>query len=202
MLEDIVKVTTIVFAEALEQDKNLNSPINVYNIYRNLSEVIGCVKLVANHYLALDLSEGFLQNSSFGEPIDKWRRFFNEDLSTLNNSLKRYLQSISSLCFEDEPEGILSKYYRCKSYYSFVRDEYNIGFVEPCGSMLYVTCLDTKLKDLNSSHLAAHAKINLTTFESKKELQSELFLKAKELETELLKLKEYIQERYTLQDLL
>lgn len=201
MLEDIVKVTTIVFAEALEHDKNLNSPINVYNVYRNLSEVIGCVKLVANHYLALDLSEDFLQNSSFGEPVDKWRRFFNEDLSTLNNSLKRYLHSISSLCFEDEHEGILSKYYRCKSYYSFVEDEYNIGFVEACGSMLYVTSLDTTLKDPNH-HLACFAKIDLTTFESKKELQSELLLKAKELEAELVKLKAYMQERYTLQDLL
>ena len=83
-----------------------------------------------------------------------------------------------------------------------MRDEYNIGFVEPCGSMLYVTSLDTELKNPNSIYLAKHEKIDLTTFESKKELQAELLLKNETLKEYLLMLKQYMQNRYTLEDLL
>ena len=158
MLQDKVKITQKVLNEALEDDNKLDSPRNVYKLYKNLSKVIGNVQLVANHYLALDFTEEFLQNSSWGDPVDKWRMFFNKDLKSLNSSVKKYLQSISSLCFEDEHENLLSKQYRCKSYYGFVRDEYNIGFVEPCGSMLYVTSLDTELKNPNSIYLAKHEK--------------------------------------------
>jgi hypothetical protein len=202
MLQDIVKITKKVFRDALIEEKNLNSPKNVYVVYKNLSAVIDDVKLVANHYLALDFTEGYLQDSSWGEPVDKWRMFFNKDLESLNKSVKNYLRSIASLCFEDELDTVLSKYYRCKSYYGFVRDSYNIGFVEPCGSNLHITSLDTKSSDINSVHLAEHEKIDLTTFESKKELQTELLLKNEKLQEQLLKLKQYIQNRYTLDDLL
>ena len=57
-------LTKKVFDEALIKEENLPVPKKVYDVYRNLEEVISDVKLVANHYLALDFSEGYLQDSS------------------------------------------------------------------------------------------------------------------------------------------
>lgn len=205
MLRDIKIITKKVFDEALTSKELLANPKVVYDLYRNLSDVISDVDLVAKHYLALDLTEEYLQNSFLGEPIDKWRRFFNEDLELLNNSVKQYLNSLSYIKFDNDNNilgGILSKYYSSKNYYGFVRDQYNTGFVEPCSSMLQITGLDPKHNDPNSMYIAKHSKIDLTTFESKKELQEHLNTINKSLNNELLKLKEYIQNRYTLNDLL
>ena len=71
MLKDIVTITIETFNEAFCADKILSRPKRVYDVYRNLQELISNVSLVANHYLALDFTEHFLENSSFGEPIDK-----------------------------------------------------------------------------------------------------------------------------------
>ena len=91
MLKDMLFLTKKVFDEALIKEENLPVPKKVYDVYRNLEEVISDVKLVANHYLALDFSEGYLQDSSWGQPVDKWRKFFNMDLEELNESVKTYL---------------------------------------------------------------------------------------------------------------
>ena len=82
MLNDIVKITKKIFDEALVDDKTLTVPKAVYDVYRNLSYFISDANLVANHYLALDFTEGYLQNSSWGEPIDKWRMFLNPSFRT------------------------------------------------------------------------------------------------------------------------
>ena len=201
MLKDIVTITIETFNEAFCADKILSRPKRVYDVYRNLQELISNVSLVSNHYLALDFTEHFLENSSFGEPIDKWRYFFNEDLKKLNESIKNYLFSISYLAFEDGFETIVSKKYNCKSYYGFVRDNYNIGFVEPVGSMLHITKLELKDKD-NARYLAKYLKIDITTFESKKELQDKLNKRNELLKIELKKVKTYIQTKYVLDDLL
>lgn len=201
MLKDIVTISKETFSEAFNTNKKLSKPKRVYDVYRNLQEVISHASLVANHYLALDFTEAFLQNSSFGEPIDKWRYFFNEDLKKLNESIKDYLFSISYLSFEDDFKTIVSKKYNCKSYYGFVRDNYNIGFVEPCGSMLHITKLDLKNKD-DSRYLAKYLKLDITSFESKKELQEILNKRNELLKIELEKVKTYIQTNYILDDLL
>ena len=104
MIKDILFLTKKVFDEALIKEENLPNPKKVYDVYRNLKDVISDVNLVANHYLALDFNEPYLQGSSWGEPIDKWRKFFNEDLEQLNESVKKYFSisvifSIRSICF-------------------------------------------------------------------------------------------------------
>ena len=60
---------------------------------------------MANHYLALDFSEPYLQDSSWGEPIDKWRKFFNKDLELLNKSIKKYLLNLSELFYKNHIEN-------------------------------------------------------------------------------------------------
>ena len=90
MLKDIIFLSKKVFDEAFIKEENLSVPKKVYEIYRNLEEVISDLDLVANHYLALDFTEGYLQESSWGEPVDKWRKFFNMDLEQLNESIKKY----------------------------------------------------------------------------------------------------------------
>ena len=64
MLKDIVTITIETFNEAFCTDKILSRPKRVYDVYRNLQELISNVSLVANHYLALDFTEHFLENSS------------------------------------------------------------------------------------------------------------------------------------------
>ena len=105
------------------------------------------------------------------------------------------------MAFEDGFETKNKKKYNCKSYYGFVRDNYNIGFVEPVGSMLHITKLELKDKD-NARYLAKYLKIDITTFESKKELQDKLNKRNELLKIELKKVKTYIQTKYVLDDLL
>ena len=67
--------------------------------------------------------------------------------------------------------------------------------------MLHITKLELKDKD-NARYLAKSLKIDITTFESKKELQDKLNKRNELLKIELKKVKTYIQTKYVLDDLL
>ena len=106
MLEDIKIVTTKVFDEFM--DKKLSSAKKVYLTYISMQSMIENIDLVANHYLALDFSKDFLQNSSWEEPADKWRYFFNEDLQTLNKSIN--FSCLNNLSIRLTPSGKVEEY--------------------------------------------------------------------------------------------
>ena len=203
MIKDILFLTKKVFDEALIKEENLPNPKKVYDVYRNLKDVISDVNLVANHYLALDFSEPYLQGSSWGEPIDKWRKFFNEDLEQLNESVKKYLHNLSHLGHGDFGfETYVNNIYSAKIYYAFVRDRYSVGFVEPKCSFLHINNLKIELNKIESFYISEHKKIDLSTFEARVNLKDHLNIIKNDLETELKNLKKYIKDRYTLDDLL
>lgn len=203
MLKDILFLTKKVFDEALIKEENLPNPKKVYDVYRNLKDVISDLNLVANHYLALDFSEPYLQGSSWGEPIDKWRKFFNEDLEQLNESVKKYLHNLSHLGHGDFGfETYVNTIYSAKIYYAFVRDRYSVGFVEPKCSFLHINNLKIELNKIESFYISEHKKIDLSTFEARVNLKDHLNIIKNDLETELKNLKKYIKDRYTLDDLL
>ena len=203
MLKDIIFLSKKVFDEALIKEENLPVPKKVYDVYRNLQEVISDVKLVANHYLALDFSEHYLQGSSWGEPIDKWRKFFSEDLEQLNESVKKYLHNLSHLGHGDFGfETYVNNIYSAKTYYAFVRDSYNVGFVEPKCSFLHINILKIEQNKIESFYISEHKKIDLSTYEARVNLKDDLNIIKNDLEIELKNLKKYIKDRYTLDDLL
>ena len=203
MLKDILFLTKKVFDEALIKEENLPNPKKVYDIYRNLKDVISDLNLVANHYLALDFSEPYLQGSSWGEPIDKWRKFFNEDLEQLNESVKKYLHNLSHLGHGDFGfETYVNNIYSAKIYYAFVRDRYSVGFVEPKCSSLHMNILKIEQNKIESFYISEHKKIDLSTYEARVNLKDHLNIIKNDLETELKNLKKYIKDRYTLDDLL
>ena len=203
MLKDVLFITKEVFSKALSKKKNLRNPKRVYDVFRSFQEVISDVDLVANHYLALDFTEHYLQNSSFGEPVDKWRYVLNKDLEELNGTVKEYLQNLSYLSHDDSSfETYVNEIFNAKVYYAFVRDNYNVGFVEQKGNLLHLHILETDKKDMESFYIGKHKKIDLSTFEAKVALQKELNDINVELKIELEKLKQYIKNRYNLDDLL
>ena len=203
MLKDILFLTKKVFDEALIKEENLPVPKKVYDVYRNLQEVISDVRLVANHYLALDFSEHYLQGSSWGEPVDKWRKFFNMDLEKLNESAKTYLQNLAHLGHGDFGfETYVNTIYSAKTYYSFVRDNYSVGFVEPKCTFLHINNLKIEQTKIESFYISEHKKIDLSTFEARVRLKDELNEINIELQEELKKLKQYIKDRYSLDDLI
>ena len=75
MLKDILKVTNLIVSTIEKSEEKISSPISLYDMHRALCTVSDKISLVANHYLALDMTEEYLQNSSLGEPVDKWRFF-------------------------------------------------------------------------------------------------------------------------------
>ena len=200
MLEDIKIITTKVFDEFM--DKKLSSAKKAYLTYLSMQSVIEDINLVANHYLALDFSEDFLQNSSCGEPADKWRHFLNEDLQTLNKSIKEFLFHISHLSIEDEYNSILDKYYNAKSYYAFVRDEYDVGFIKPCSFEMICKTLDPDAKDNQTHYIFKFKKIVLDTFDKRVNLQNHLKTQCNLLTKELNRLKQYILKHFDIVDLL
>ena len=203
MLKDVLFITKEVFSKALSKKKNLRNPKRVYDVFRSFQEVISDVDLVANHYLALDFTEYYLQNSSFGEPVGKWRYVLNKDLEELNGTVKEYLQNLSYLSHDDSSfETYVNEIFNAKVYYAFVRDNYNVGFVEQKGNLLHLHILKTDKMDIESFYIGKHKKIDLSTFEAKVALQKELNDINVELKIELEKLKQYIKNRYSLDDLL
>ncbi len=203
MLKDVLFLTKKVFDEALIKEENLSVPKKVYDVYRNLQEVISDIKLVANHYLALDFSEPYLENSSWGQPVDKWRKFFNMDLEELNESVKTYLHNLAHLGHGDFGfETYVNTIYSAKTYYSFVRDKYSVGFVEPKCTFLHIHNLKIEQTKIESFYISEYKKIDLTTFEARVSLKNELNEINAELQEELKKLKQYIKDRYSLNDLL
>ena len=203
MLKDILFLTKKVFDEALIKEENLSMPKKVYEIYRNLEEVISDLDLVANHYLALEFNEHYLQESSWGEPVDKWRKFFNMDLEELNESVKTYLHNLAHLGHGDFGfETYVNTIYSAKTYYAFVRDKYSVGFVEPKCTFLHINNLKIEQTKIESFYISEHKKIDLSTFEARVSLKDELNDINTELQEELKKLKQYIKDRYSLDDLL
>lgn len=203
MLKDVLFLTKKVFDEALIKEESLPVPKKVYDVYRNLQEVISDVNLVANHYLALDFSEPYLENSSWGQPVDKWRKFFNMDLEELNESVKTYLHNLAHLGHGDFGfETYVNTIYSAKTYYAFVRDKYSVGFVEPKCTFLHIHNLKIEQMKTESFYISEHKKIDLSTFEARVRLKNELNEINIELQEELKKLKKYIKDRYILDDLL
>ena len=201
MLKDILKVTNLIVDTIEKSEEKISSPIALYDMHRSLHAVINMISLVANHYLALNMTEEYLQNSSFGEPIDKWRYFLNKDLESLNISIKEYLHKTMHIGFEDAFESILSFKINQKSYYGFVQDEYNIGYIEPCSYILKVTYLDTSF-DIENRYLAKYKNIELDTFEKRVELQKLFNNKNIKLKLAFNKLTTYIKTSFTLDELL
>jgi hypothetical protein len=191
MLSDIVSLTNIV-----ADNLNNENPKLVFKVYESLKEVIEKTDETANHYLVLDFSEEFLQNSSFGTPEMKWRYFLNEDLKSLNKSVKNYLLLLPHLCKNNKS---IIGFAKPLSYASFVRDEYNVGFVEPCGMNLIIEQLNLKAKD--EYCLAEFKKIDLSTFTKRKDLMIHLEIQKETLNSGLEKIKDFILENVTVEDL-
>ncbi len=204
MLKDVVKITQKVFNEFVPNNEEVNSPKNVYAIYSKLAKVLDTLQLVSEHYLALSFEEEYLQNSSFGEPSDKWRYFFNKDLNYLNDATKEYLQVLSSISAKDDSfscGGYLSKIYSAKSYYGFVRDKYSVGFIAPCSFTLITKKLSTKV-DAQADYLEEYKKIELSTYAQRVSLQQELQERHKNLLKLYQELQAYMLRNYALKDLL
>ena len=202
MLTDITTITSKIFNIALSKEEPLMAPKLVYDVYRNLTKVIDDANCVANHYLALDFSEEYLQNSSFGEPVDKWRRFFNEDLERLNRSTKKYLNGLSNLTHDGMWSAYMSNYYRHKTFYGFVRDHYSVGYVETCGKIMYIIQLESEKFDSESVYIKKLKQIDLSTFEMRKALQTHIISEDEKLKREDLILRNYILNKYEFEDLL
>jgi hypothetical protein len=99
-------------------------------------------------------------------------------------------------------ESYINEIFNAKSLSGFVMEEYSIGFVEQNSKQLHSNTLLISLDDSNSIYLSEHKKIDLSTYELKVELQTKLNDLNKILIDELKELKNYILDRYTVEDLL
>ncbi|MFW9627723.1 MAG: hypothetical protein ACMV1K_13435 [Sulfurospirillum sp.] len=206
MLKDVIKLTTRIYNEILNESHVPLSAISLYDSYRKLGEVIENTHLVANHYLALRFDEGFLQNSSFGEPIDKWHYFFNQDLERLNSAVKSHLIQLQGLGIQDpqNPDDrifILDTLFYVKSYYTFVRDHYNAGYLNRKATHISCNVLITKY-DNQTVYISEGKSIDVSTYEKRCELKALLLTKLEKLRNLHQRLGLYLKEHYTLNDLI
>jgi len=197
MLRDILDITKKNFSIALNKKRILDDPKSLYDVYIKLANVRQKVSLVSNHYLPLDFTEDYLQNSSYGEPIDKWRFVLNNDLEYLNKAIKEYLFSLAKLRCDDHHLCIVYSYFKPLIYTALVED-YRIGFIKDNESILNIKKIDTK----SLSEKWRYFQIDLSTFEKRKELHFHLIEKNYKLKNELDKVKKYMMSKYTLDNLL
>ncbi len=202
MLEDIVEISKKVFDEAYAYNGSIGRAPDIYMIYKKLAELIVDAKCVASHYLALDMTNPFLQNSSFEEPVDKWRYVVNKDMERLNKYAKKYLLELSSLHKEETSSSFLDSYFHATSYCGFIRDSYSIGRIDPCGSMMVFCVLDTNFQSSKNKYLGQHGKINLSTLEARIELRGNIMSNCQTLNRYLKSLRSYIVSNFTIEDLM
>jgi hypothetical protein len=203
MLEDIVKITSTLLMSLYRTNKSVK-PQHAYDVYRALVCVLGDIAVVSEHYLALDFTQDYLQNSHMGEPADKWRNVFNADLERLNGSLRDYLYKLNRLCWQDESEcfySFMDKLYESKIFYAFIRDTYNVGYVKPCSFEMVSTILKTGIK-VKDFYIAKHRTTDLSTYEQRIALQKDVRAKNKLLLEQCDCLQDYIKTNYTIDDLL
>lgn len=205
MLKDIEKLTRFVCDQFIPKNEPIDSGLHLYRAYMALKEVIEHINLVSEHYLALDFTKEYLQNSSHGKPSDKWRYVLNEDLNTLNDSVKNYLQLLNTIAPQNI-NGLLRSYlsekYKSLAYYGVVRDEYSVGYIDAAGFTLRMTQLNTKATTSDSIYITQDTSIDLSTYEQRLELQELLRTRKQTLQIYLEEIKQYIIKNYTLEDLL
>ena len=130
MLKDIVFLTKKICSEDLLEEISLYKQIEVYEVYRKLQEVINDVNLVVNH----------LQLTFFRD----------KNLKKLNKTTKMYLHNLSMLnpIYIQEVYGVIA-------YYTFVKYEYVVGFIETKTNLLHMNKLKIRKKkeltDINIS---------------------------------------------------
>ena len=197
MLKDVLFITKEIFPKVLVKKKNQNEPKKIYDFYRSFQKLIKNIDFVTNHYISLDFTEPYLQNSSCGEPVDKWREVLNRDLKGLNECVKNYLINLASLSYFD-----IAEIYHSMLYVVFVEKSYNVGFIEPNSCSLKIDCLNLNPKHHKKIDVYERKAIDLSTYESRVNLKNELIKINEELKPELQKLEEYILKRYTIKDLL
>ena len=210
MIEDVLKFTNIVIDEIYQPYNKISSPIVLYKLHLNLYLIIYYIDLVANHYLALDFSEDFLQNSSYGKPEDKWRIVLNKDLEELNEAIKKYLFNIMAVSFENDISFWWKKSVNLKYYCGAIDSKYNVGYIENNSFILKVTYLDSEFEKFLKMHVldskrlyvTKQKEINLNTFEQRVALQKDLNSKNKKLKVFFQKLTDFIRKNFALEDML
>ncbi len=206
MLKDVLKLSKSLYNVFLLQGKTPAKVRSLYDSYRNLDAMINKIHLVADHYLVLRLDESFLQNSSYGEPKEKWRRVLNDDLETLNQSVKKHLLCLQTLTAIDpnnpeEPIYPLEQKFNDKAYYGFVRDHYDVGHVNAEGTHL-VSMVLTNTYDPKNYQVLKADHIEIDTYEKKVALQNLLKEKAKRFAELKNDIAEYLKSHYIIEDLL
>lgn len=185
MLKDILFLTKKICSEVLLKEISLYKQSEVYDVYRNLKEIINDINLVVNHLQNISSTDNNLQKS------------FNKNLKKLNKTTKMYLHNLSmlNLIYIQDIYGLIA-------YYTFVKYEYNISFLESKSNLLHLNKLKIKQNKQESSNINEYKKIDLFTLEAKINLRNELIKINDELLEESIKLKHYIRNKYTLNDLL
>jgi hypothetical protein len=206
MLVDVVYISKKIYSEVFDKNLKIGNPIKLYDSYRNLKQVIESSNLVANHYLALNFEEKFLQDSSIGNATDKWKYFLNKDLTQLNEAIKQYLLSLYEISvFNDkdllDEEALIEKYFNSKSFYNSVNHEYSCGHVNSENLILCMNVLVTQY-DNQSYNILNQKQIDLSIYEKRKDLKTHLHTQIEEFENLRSQLKQYIQKNFTITDLL
>jgi hypothetical protein len=203
MLNDITYLTNFVFSKFIPNNKEIYSAKSAHSVCLALEKVISAIHVLEVHYLALTFNEGYLQDSSIGKPVDKWRKYINKDLTSLNKKVTVYLQALNNLTsMSEEYDGsYLSSLYNYKIFYSFVRDRYNVGIIEPCSCTLMSTTLLTDI-DSTAYHITEYKKISLSSYEERLTLQSLLKERAIFLSQSHKELQQYLIKNYTIEDLI
>jgi len=218
MITDIIKTTKYITSRLTTSKIRIDSPMFVYDSYRLLREIIGNLDCLAFHYLAKRFDDGCLQNSSFGEPVDKWRYFLNVDLDRLNDSVKKYFLSLTGIGLEDgmnekeehEPFFLYNKIYH-KRFDALMQFDYYVGRVEDKTTTLktvQLILLNDRKNDRPKDKYPYEYEtkitktIELDTYEKRENLANYLYERKDELIDEYYKLQKYIKDNFTVDDLL
>jgi hypothetical protein len=200
LYEDIYDLAATIIHAYVSQDGE-TSPIGTYDCYRALNRFNGTFKTLLVHYLPISLDAEYLQNSSFGTPLQKWRYFTNQDFEQTTQAAKSLALSLRELGYQDDEEfvSIVAKQIRsCKQYYGFFQTEYDGGIISEEGERINTLSFETSDDTLGEKPIT----LDISTFEKKSILVREsetIYRQFVDLENQM---RQLIMKRFTIEDIL
>uniref|UniRef100_UPI00403A2162 hypothetical protein n=1 Tax=Variovorax sp. BK018 TaxID=3450241 RepID=UPI00403A2162 len=84
----------------LDGGEHLEASPLAATVYLMQRDVINQYRYALEHYLTVDLTASFLQNSSLGTPLQKWAKFTNDDFRLLSFHLQNLVRYTARLLCE------------------------------------------------------------------------------------------------------
>jgi|GEM_PF-4255173 len=200
--EDIVNLSNNVFDDMINSHTDSMDKLAFYNCFSKLGAIFVAIEDFSSFVVQNFDTEPMLKNIKVCGTFIKYQSILNKLLFNLHTLLKEYILNIANMSYLDSDDKkiyIIERYFVSKDYFSSIVQEYYKAakLLDDYETFSYQTI---NYQNKGSTILKTHT-IDIGTYKSKTILKNELNKAKNNLLTLENKLKKYITENFTIEDL-